>query len=300
MTVDTPAPRISVSTRENHRAQLADLLDRDVADLPDSAHLVDDLALDSLAMMGVLGWLDDQGLSIHIGRDLPATVGDALTLLQKATFPGLSVHLVRGADTPGAGPDATAPGATAFPVGGRQPVDPLVPALGDDTVKLGAIEPDDINFLYALAIRPETCFRWRYRGAPPSFERFVDDLWRQVLVQFVARRATDNQPVGHVVAYGADPAMRYLYIGTVFQPQYAGSGLAARAVAAFVRYLFHTFPLRKIYLEVPGYNWAQISSGQGRIFHVEGVLRDHDYYAGRDWDQYLCAIYRSGLTDVRL
>lgn len=299
MTVETPVPRITASVRETHRCQLAEVLHRDVAELPDAARLVDDLALDSLALMTMLVWLDGQGLSIDADRDRPTSVGDVLTLLQKATFPGLSVRMVNTGDVLWSGPDALGSGVANVPVAGRQPVDPLVPALGDQTVRLSAIEPDDINFLYALAIRPETCFRWRYRGAPPAFERFADDLWRQVLVQFVARRVTDNQPVGHVVAYGADPTMRYLYLGTVFQPQYAGSGLAARAVAAFVRYLFHTFPLHKIYLEVPGYNWAQISSGQDRLFQVEGVLRDHDYYAGRHWDQYLCAIYRPEPADAR-
>jgi hypothetical protein len=78
-------------------------------------------------------------------------------------------------------------------------------------------------------------------------------------------------------------------------PPHTGTGLAAQAVALFLRYLFHTFPLTKAYLEVPGYNWAQVRSGEGTLFEVEGVLRDHHFYAGRRWDQYLCAIYRDRL-----
>jgi len=39
-----------------------------------------------------------------------------------------------------------------------------------------------------------------------------------------------------------------------------------------------------------------VSSGEGRLFHVEGVLREHSYYAGRYWDEYLCAVYSD---DVR-
>jgi aryl carrier-like protein len=74
MTVDTPVPRITASARETHRAQLAELLDRDVAELTDAARLVDDLALDSLAMMTVLVWLGDQGLSIDADRG-PAGLG---------------------------------------------------------------------------------------------------------------------------------------------------------------------------------------------------------------------------------
>jgi RimJ/RimL family protein N-acetyltransferase len=112
-----------------------------------------------------------------------------------------------------------------------------------------------------------------------------------VLVQYVVRRNGDGQPVGHVVAYAADQSLHHANLGAVFQPQCTGTGLAAQAVALFARYLFHTFPLHKLYLEIPGYNWPQVRSGEHRLFHVEGVLRDHDYYAGRYWDQYLCAIY---------
>jgi RimJ/RimL family protein N-acetyltransferase len=94
------------------------------------------------------------------------------------------------------------------------------------------------------------------------------------------------------MAYGADPSMRYVYLGAVFEPVYAGTGLAAQVVAMFVRHLFHTFPLHKVYMEVPGYNWDQMRSGEGGLFRVEGVLSNHDYYAGRYWDEYICAIHR--------
>jgi RimJ/RimL family protein N-acetyltransferase len=116
-------------------------------------------------------------------------------------------------------------------------------------------------------------------------------MWQQVLVQFVARRRSDNGPAGHLVAYAADAAMHHVYLGAAFLPEYTNTGSPAQTVALMVRYLFHTFPLRKVYMEVPGFNYAQIQSGEGRLFQVEGRLRDHAYFAGRYWDQYLCAIY---------
>jgi RimJ/RimL family protein N-acetyltransferase/aryl carrier-like protein len=273
--------------REAYRDELAALLHRDPSALPDQALLLEDLALDSLAMMSVLTWLDSHGVAIDAVQDRPASVGAVLSLAERAgRSPGLSIRVTD--------PAAGVPFGPADIATWRRPAaDPLAPVLDDQAVRLVPVAADDLGFLYSLAIRPETCFRWRYRGAPPSFDRFVDDLWRQVLVQLVAKSTADNQPVGHVVAYGADPAMRHLYVGAVFLPPFAGTGLAARAVGMFMRYLFHTFPLHKIYLEVPGFNWSQVSSGQEHAFQVEGVLRDHDHYAGRTWDQYLCAVYRN-------
>lgn len=245
------------------RTAFAALLELDESTLNEQAPLRTGLGLDSLAMMRVVTWLEASGVHLENDSDLPHTVGDVLALL----------------DDPAAAP----------PSSPRH--DPLAPVLESRTLRLAPITPDDIDFLYSLAIDPETGFRWRYKGSVPSLERFTAELWDQVLVQFVVRRVEDSVPVGQVVAYAEEPSLRHARVGAVFHPLCAGTGLAAQAVSLFVRYLFHTFPMNKIYLEVPGYNWPQLQSGQGVLFQVEGVLKDHDYYAGRYWDKYVCAIY---------
>jgi RimJ/RimL family protein N-acetyltransferase len=171
------------------------------------------------------------------------------------------------------------------------PSDPMVPVLETAALRLTPIVSEDLGFLYTLAVQPETGFRWRYRGSVPPFERFKAEMWNQVLLQLVARRTVDGAAVGLVVAYGDELSLRHTYVGAVFDSTAAGTGLPAQAVSVFVRHLFRTFPLNKIYMEVPGYNWPQLQSGQASLFRVEGVLRDHDYYAGRLWDKYVCALY---------
>jgi RimJ/RimL family protein N-acetyltransferase/aryl carrier-like protein len=288
MTVaDAPAG----TRREAYRTELAELLDVEPGRLRDEAALVDDLCLDSLAMMALLTWLQARGVTVGSAEVLPSTVGAVLSLLDRVAVPGLSITF---ADPPRefAGTGPAVPPLTAGP---RAPLpgsgSPLAARLATPALRLTPVQPDDVGFLYSLAVAPETGYRWRYRGAPPSFDRFAAELWNQVLVQFVVRRAADGRPVGNVVAYAAHPGLRHACIGAVFEPKATGGGLAAQAVELFVRYLFHTFPLRKLYLEVPGFNWPQLRSGEGRVFQVEGILRDHLYYAGRSWDQYLCAIY---------
>lgn len=274
--------------RELRRQELAELLGRDVAALTDAAHLIEDLALDSLAMMSLIVWLESHGVAIDADQRRPARVGEVLSLLEKTAAGNLSIRVVNGGDT--GFPDAV---QLAVPrLTPRQSGSPLAPVLESPTLRLTPIADDDVNFLYTLSVGPETSFRWRYRGAPPSIDRFVADLWSQVLVQYVVRRIVDGRQVGHVVAYGAEPSRRHAYVAAAFLPEYTGTGMAAQIVATFVRYLFHTFPMAKLYLEVPGFNWPQMSSGEGGLFRVEGILRDHDYYAGRMWDKYLCAIYR--------
>ena len=266
------------------RADLATLLDVPAESLTDRVSLRDELALDSLAQMRVLTWLQTRGVRIAVEAGLPKTVGELLALVDRA--PGSPSR------------SGAAAGCRGFPprFARTTPPDPLVPVLETPAFRLMPVTPDDVGFLYALAVRPETGFRWRYRGSVPPIERFNAELWNQVLLQFVVRRIENDEPVGQVVAYGDELSLRHTYLGAVFQPAVTGTGLAAQAVALFARHLFHTFPLNKIYLEIPGINWPQVQSGQNHLFHVEGVLREHDYYAGRLWDKYICALYPEDVT----
>ncbi|MEU7903366.1 GNAT family protein [Actinoplanes sp. NPDC049118] len=274
--------------REERRRELAAAVDRDPAELPDQAHLTDDLALDSLDMLSMLTWMQTHGVTNADGRNL-RRVGQVLDLVGRAgDRAGLSVVVT--AAPPGTGWIAA---ATTPPRPDRRQ-DKLVPVLNDAAYLLSPIQEEDLPFLYTLATHPEVSYRWRYRGNPPPPERFAADLWGNVLVQLIARTAADSRPAGLVVAYDADLAHGHALLGAVFAPEHAGTGLPAGASALFARYLFHTFPLRKLYLEIPGFNWDQVRSGAGRLFTVEGVLRAHDFYAGRYWDKRLCAIYRPG------
>jgi RimJ/RimL family protein N-acetyltransferase len=272
--------------REQHRHDLAAVLACDVLLLNDSTCLRKDLGLDSLGMMSLITWLDSHGVSVTSQQIQSSRVGEVLSLLEKADFAELSIRLPNGEHLP--------------PKAAQRPEPPeagsLAPTLANQELRLTPVEPEDMRFLYVLASHPDTCYRWRYRGVPPSMDRFAADLWSQVLVQFVARRATDGEPAGHLVCYGADLGQGYAYLGAVFRPEYNGTGLAAQGVAMFVRYLFHTFNLRKLYAEVPGFNWPQMSSGNGTLLQVEGIMRNHEHYAGQLWDRYLCAIYPESLV----
>ena len=277
-----------VTLRGALRRELAGLVDVDPDLLTDNARLVDDLGLDSLCMMRVIIWLESNGVAINRGRTNPVTVGEALSLLEKTNNVGLSIRLTDATEQI---PLGTRPAGMALAT------DPLAPTLSTSALALTPVQPDDMAFLYGLVALPDTSFRWRYRGAPPSIERFMENVWAGVAVQFVARRHEDGERVGHVVAYAADSTFRHAHVGAVFNPDVAGTGLAAQAVATFIRYLFHVFPFVKVYLEIPGYNWPQMSSGEGRLFQVEGVRRRHHFYAGREWDDYLCAVYADQFSE---
>lgn len=162
----------------------------------------------------------------------------------------------------------------------------------DEFFELVPIDAELVSYVYQLSISTDVGFRWRFRGAVPNYESFEASFWQGTLAQFVAVDRDTRQPAGHVVCYNPEHGHGYAYVGAVFESAYTGTGQAMGAVKTFVEYVFTTWAFRKLYMELPEYNYDQFASGEGRVFEVEGRLRQHDYYSGRYWDRLLLAIYR--------
>jgi RimJ/RimL family protein N-acetyltransferase/acyl carrier protein len=169
--------------------------------------------------------------------------------------------------------------------------DPAPAPLATRRFRLESISADTMPFLYRLATDPRIGFRWKFRGFVPDFDTFTSGFRAGVLVQFVVRSNEADEPIGHVVCYNYDTAQRFGYFAAVFAPPLVETGLPMEASELFVRYLFTTWKMRKIYLEVPSFNFTSFRAGEGRQFQIEGILKEHTYYARRYWDQYLLAIY---------
>jgi len=172
------------------------------------------------------------------------------------------------------------------------------PSLTGRAVSLTPLFPSDYPALYELAISEQVSYRWRFRGGIPNYEAFVQSLYVDVLSQFVVRSEPSGAAVGHVVSYGTDFQNGYSYAGAMMRADLQGTGSGIEAFALFVRYLFATWNLRKVYLEVVEFNMPQFGSAIGRYVTEEGRLREHVYYQGRLWDQYLLALYRAQTFDI--
>jgi len=171
---------------------------------------------------------------------------------------------------------------------------PMPPTMDGRFFRLTPVLPPSSPFLYSLSTNPDTGFRWRYRGSIPSYEAFERELWQGMLAQFVVESIQTGQPAGHVICYNPDLALGHAYVGAAMTSQYLGTGIAAEPVRLFLGYLFDVFPLRKLYFEVPEFNYHQFASAGGRVLQIEGRLRDHDFYGGRRWDRLILVAYRPG------
>jgi RimJ/RimL family protein N-acetyltransferase len=166
------------------------------------------------------------------------------------------------------------------------------PDVATRRVRLRIVTPADTPFLYTLSTAPEASYRWRYRGGTPSTDQFAHDLWQGVLAQFLLIKRDSGEPVGLLVAYQADLANRTCYFALLGDLDGSDPGLMLEGALLFITYLFHTWDLRQVYAEVPGYTLDSFASGMGRYFVEEGRLVEHSFHAGRYWDLHLLAIHR--------
>lgn len=165
-------------------------------------------------------------------------------------------------------------------------------SLRSQLVYLRVVTPGDYELLHQAETSPELGPRWRHRGATPGPEEWAQGLWASVLAQFLVVEAANNQPIGIVAAYKGNFRDGHARLAAARFGSAARTPLMAFGFALFVRYVFHNWDLRKLYLEVPEFNLDQFSSIIEKYAVVEGRLKDHVFAAGAWWDELILAVYR--------
>jgi RimJ/RimL family protein N-acetyltransferase len=167
------------------------------------------------------------------------------------------------------------------------------PPLSTRRVRLRPLVPTDYDYLYALTTDEEVNARWRFRGTSPNPEQFAKLLWQNALVQFVVEHRESGKRIGYLSAFDANERNGWCHISVVIDPGLSHTGWALESFALFFNYLFETFNMRKLYGEVLEPAYADLASGAGNWFRVEGRLVDHEYFGGRFCDLVLLALHRS-------
>jgi RimJ/RimL family protein N-acetyltransferase len=164
------------------------------------------------------------------------------------------------------------------------------PPLRGRHVYLRPLMPQDYPLLQQVEMGSDANVRWRFRGATPSPEQWMQATWTGVLAQFVVARRRDDRPIGMVVIYRANFQHRHAYLAAVgFERP---SPLMVFACALFIEYVFTIWGFHKLYLELPEFNLSQFASGVGSYFVEEGRLREHSFHGDRMWDEVILALYR--------
>jgi RimJ/RimL family protein N-acetyltransferase len=192
-------------------------------------------------------------------------------------------------DTPRRAGLPDGPEAPALDINGKRFA---LPPLHGRHVYLRPITPADYDFLLRVETGGQLGARWRFGGATPSPEQWAQQTWGGVLAQFIVCSARTNDPIGLVAVYEANFQHGHAHLAVgAFRPERRSPAIIL-GLAIFLRYVFCCWNFRKLYMQLPEYNYPQFASAEGRYFEIEGRLRDHFFHTGQYWDQLTLALYR--------
>jgi hypothetical protein len=173
------------------------------------------------------------------------------------------------------------------------------PRLELGPVALRPISTHDYANLRVAELSESLGPRWRYSGNTPTMEQWVSTLGQGILAQFLIVSQGDGRALGIVCAYNADLANGFAYVALADFATASHTSLTMLGGAIFVDYVFKIWNLRKLYIDTIEFNLEQFSSGIGRLFTIEGRLKEHRYYDGQYWDQYILSIARDSWVAER-
>lgn len=162
---------------------------------------------------------------------------------------------------------------------------------------LRPVDPRDIPKLYEISTSERNGFRWRHRGSFPSLQQFEAELHRWAFQQLVVIAPESNEVIGHVVAYNHDVINSHCCVAVLMSEAAVGRRRGREALDLFVMHLFRSYPLRKIYAEVPGATVtgvepSTVGDDTMQRFAIEGTLRRHWFIDGDYQDMVVVATYR--------
>ncbi|TMR12190.1 GNAT family N-acetyltransferase [Nonomuraea turkmeniaca] len=166
------------------------------------------------------------------------------------------------------------------------------------TVKLRAVDEDDLPFLYRLTSHPDHTglHQWYGWQNPHRLRRRWEDdglVGEDGGVLII----TNDDPVGFV-SWSKQIANRagfYWSMGLIVAPDFRGKGLGTEAQKLLVRYLFDHTTVNRIEASTEIDNFAEQRALEKAGFTREGVLRGAGFRAGRWHDGVLYGIVRADL-----
>jgi RimJ/RimL family protein N-acetyltransferase len=168
-------------------------------------------------------------------------------------------------------------------------------------IALRQVLEEDLPFLFRLFADPSRGHLWM-RTQWVYDEREFRDAWATWLGSLIGAKfivASGGRPIGLVLEYDRAVEHGHTKVGALLHEESVGHGGGMVAGALLIDYLFQTLPLRKVYLEVFGYN-PRVVAILGKLgLPQEGLLKGDRFWDGSYWDLHIFAVYREAWPGVR-
>jgi diamine N-acetyltransferase len=152
--------------------------------------------------------------------------------------------------------------------------------LSDNTIRLRALEPEDLDLLFSVENNPEF---WEVSSTQTPFSRallkkYIDnafmDLYEAKQLRLVITERESGTAMGIVDLFNYEPMHQRAGVGVLILDQYRNKGIAKQALKLFIEYAFTHLELHQLYANILSDNVKSMRLFESLNFEKIGRKKD--------------------------
>jgi diamine N-acetyltransferase len=152
--------------------------------------------------------------------------------------------------------------------------------LKGNLVKLRALEPEDLNFLFETENNES---HWEVSSTQAPYSKFILkkylenahlDIYEVKQQRFVIADISDNTPKGMIDLFDFDPQHKRAGIGILVLEEFRNGGIANEALKLLISYAFHYLNLHQLFANITTDNLKSITLFENYHFKCVGIKKD--------------------------
>ena len=152
--------------------------------------------------------------------------------------------------------------------------------LVNNTIRLRALEPEDLDLLFSVENNPEF---WEVSSTQTPFSRallqkYIDnahmDLYEAKQLRLVIAEQDSGTAMGIVDLFNYEPMHQRAGVGVLILEQFRNKGIATQALKLFIEYAFTHLELHQLYANVLSDNMQSIRLFENLNFEKIGRKKD--------------------------
>lgn len=152
--------------------------------------------------------------------------------------------------------------------------------LENETIRLRALEPEDLELLYRWENNPEL---WSLGNTMSPYSRYIlkeyireshRDIFEVKQLRLMIELCSTGAAIGTVDLYDFEPHHRRAGVGILIDSLYQRNGFAAQAMCVLMDYAFKYLKLSQLYVHIPIGNEASKALFTRCGFVISGILKD--------------------------
>lgn len=159
--------------------------------------------------------------------------------------------------------------------------------LENDHIKLRALEPEDLNFLFET----ENDYNfWEVSSTQKPFSKYIlkqylenahQDIYEAKQLRMVIVEKGSNENIGFIDLFDFNPQHRRAGIGILVLEKFQNKGYAFQAIELFLKYAFELIQLKQVFANIPVDNHKSISLFSKLNFTQSGIKKNWIFSEGK-------------------